>query len=59
MKLVYSENAVDDLIIGHPVPQAPDPESIRDMVFGDYVVRYAPREDIVIVLRIWQQYENR
>ena len=92
MKLIYSANAVNDLIrlrsfieeksptaaariakelvkridsllqypeMGRPVAFAPEPDSIRDMVFGDYVVRYVPRGDVLIVLRIWHHYENR
>jgi len=92
MKLIYSQEAVDDLIrlrafiaeknpaaaariaaelvsridslrmfpeIGHAVSLAPRPESVRDMVFGKYIVRYVPREDAVIVLRIWHHNENR
>jgi plasmid stabilization system protein ParE len=45
--------------IGHAVSLAPQPDSIRDMVFGKYIVRYVPRDDAVIVLRIWHHLENR
>ncbi|MBM4200137.1 MAG: type II toxin-antitoxin system RelE/ParE family toxin [Gammaproteobacteria bacterium] len=45
--------------MGHSVALAPEPKSIRDMVFGDYVVRYIPRGEVLIVLRIWHHYENR
>jgi plasmid stabilization system protein ParE len=44
---------------GQPVPAAPAPESIRDMIFGSYTVRYVPRKDVVIILRIWHQREDR
>lgn len=92
MKLVYSEQAVGDLVrlrafiaqndssaaarvaaeliarmdylclfpaMGVEVGQAPDPSAIRDAVFGSYVVRYSPRDEVIIVLRIWHHYENR
>ncbi|MCH2559519.1 MAG: type II toxin-antitoxin system RelE/ParE family toxin [Alcanivorax sp.] len=41
-----------------PVPLAPDPDSIRDMVFGHYVVRYSVHPSVVIVLRIWHGREG-
>ena len=45
--------------MGRPVQLAPDPTTIREMIYGKYIVRYAPREDAVIILRIWHQLENR
>ncbi len=45
--------------IGREVTQAPDPAAIRDAIFGRYVVRYVPRADVIIVLRIWHHYEDR
>lgn len=45
--------------IGVSVPSAPDPDSIRDMVFGKYIVRYSLHTEAVIVLRIWHHYEDR
>ena len=54
---------IDDLMafpeIGHAVLQAPEPTAIRDMVFGNYVVRYVPRDEVVIILRIWHHFESR
>ena len=44
--------------VGTPVPLAPDPESIRDMVFGKYVVRYSVHSSAVIILRIWHGLEG-
>ena len=44
--------------MGRPVTEAPDPEMVRDMVFGRYVVRYAlpeedaVREELVVILRV-------
>ena len=45
--------------MGRPVPLAPDPESIRDAVFGKYVIRYSVHSETVVILRIWHHYENR
>ena len=45
--------------IGRPVTLAPDPKSIRDAVFGKYVIRYSVHSQTVVVLRIWRHYENR
>ena len=45
--------------MGHAVLLAPEPSSIRDMVFGDYVVRYVPRDEVLIILRVWHHYERR
>lgn len=45
--------------IGRPVEAAPDPEIIREMVFGKYVIRYAAHQDVVAVLRIWHRFEKR
>lgn len=45
--------------IGTPVNQAPNPESIRDMFFDKYVVRYSVHTDTVIILRIWHGLESK
>ena len=45
--------------LGRAAGPAPGPEALRDFVFGNYVVRYVPRADAVIVLRIWHHYEDR
>ena len=44
---------------GRPVPQVPDPETVRDLVFGNYVVRYSVHADVVVILRVWHRRENR
>ena len=92
MKLVYSEDAVADLIrlrqfiadhdpnaaariagdlvaridnlcsfpeIGRPVSHAPQPDTVRDFIFGKYVVRYPLHDHALVVLRIWHHYESR
>lgn len=91
MKLVYTDEAIDDLIrlrefiavhnptaaariaselvgkiellpdfpnMGTPVEMAPVPDSIRDMVFGKYVVRYSLHTSAIIILRVWHGLEG-
>lgn len=45
--------------LGRGVPQAPTPDTIRDFVFGNYVVRYAIHTSAITILRVWHHYENR
>jgi len=45
--------------MGKPVDSAPDREVIRDMVFGNYTVRYAIHGEVLVILRLWHHYENR
>ncbi len=45
--------------MGVEVPQAPQPGTLRDMVFGNYVVRYAAQTESIVVLRLWHHLENR
>ena len=44
--------------MGKPVPQAPAPEFIRDLIRGDYVVRYLIKNDLITILRIWHGKEE-
>ncbi|UQG55893.1 type II toxin-antitoxin system RelE/ParE family toxin [Marinobacter sp. M3C] len=44
--------------IGTPVEMAPVPDSIRDMVFGKYVVRYSVHTSAIITLRVWHGLEG-
>ena len=44
--------------MGVPVEVAPIPGSIRDMVFGKYVVRYSVHESAIIILREWHHLEG-
>ncbi|WP_083001308.1 type II toxin-antitoxin system RelE/ParE family toxin [Halomonas sp. GT] len=39
--------------VGAPVEMAPVPDSVRDMVFGKYVVRYSVHATAIIALRVW------
>ena len=44
--------------MGTPVEMAPAPDSIRDMVFGKYVVRYSVHTSVIIILRVWHGLEG-
>lgn len=45
--------------MGVEVEHAPQPAEVRDMVFGNYVVRYSVHTEALAILRIWHHYENR
>ncbi|MEO6967260.1 MAG: type II toxin-antitoxin system RelE/ParE family toxin [Rhodanobacteraceae bacterium] len=45
--------------MGNAVEAAPDPEAVRDMVFGNYIVRYVVSPRTIAVLRLWHHFENR
>lgn len=44
--------------LGTAVALAPIPESVRDMVLGQYVVRYSLHASAIIILRIWHGLEG-
>jgi plasmid stabilization system protein ParE len=44
--------------MGTPVEMAPVPDSVRDMVFGKYVVRYSVHASAIINLRVWHGFEG-
>jgi plasmid stabilization system protein ParE len=44
--------------MGRPVELAPRPETIRDFVFGDYIVRYSIHDNALTILRIWHHLED-
>ena len=44
--------------MGAPVQMAPVPDSVRDMVFGKYVVRYSVHASAIIILRVWHGFEG-
>lgn len=44
--------------MGTPVEMAPVPDSVRDMVFGKYVVRYSVHASVIIILRVWHGLEG-
>ncbi|MBE7528106.1 type II toxin-antitoxin system RelE/ParE family toxin [Betaproteobacteria bacterium PRO4] len=43
---------------GVEVELAPQPGVVRDMVFGNYIVRYAAQMEVIVILRIWHHLEN-
>jgi len=44
--------------MGTPFELAPVPDSIRDMVFGKYIVRYSVHVSAIIILRVWHELEG-
>jgi plasmid stabilization system protein ParE len=44
--------------MGTPVEIAPVPDSVRDMFFGKYVVRYSVHATAIIILRVWLEGER-
>ena len=36
--------------LGREVSQAPEPQAVRDMVFGNYIVRYSIHANALVVL---------
>ena len=46
-------------LLGAKVSRAPNPDSVRDLVIGNYLARYLVHEKEIYVLRIWHQKENR
>lgn len=49
----------DAPLMGRTVNAASDPRTIRDMVFGNYIMRYAVTTRSVAVLRVWHHFERR
>lgn len=45
--------------MGRRVEQAPDPDTVRDAIFGNHVVRYVFYRQTVAILRVWHHYEFR
>jgi addiction module RelE/StbE family toxin len=39
--------------------QAPEPEMVRDLIIGDYIVRYLVRSNEINILRVWHHKEER
>ncbi len=46
-------------LIGVEVEEAPDPEMVRDLIIGNYIVRYLVYSNEVHILRIWHHKERR
>ncbi|TAN06047.1 MAG: type II toxin-antitoxin system RelE/ParE family toxin [Rhodanobacteraceae bacterium] len=49
----------DAPLMGSTVAGAPDPQGIRDMVFGNHIVRYVVTARSIAVLRVWHYFESR
>lgn len=45
--------------VGVAVEHAPPPAEVRDMVFGNYIVRYSVHSQALAVLRVWHHFEQR
>ncbi|HEX7326432.1 MAG TPA: type II toxin-antitoxin system RelE/ParE family toxin [Rhodanobacteraceae bacterium] len=45
--------------MGARVERAREPADIRDMVFGNYVVRYSIHARAIAILRVWHHFEER
>ncbi len=45
--------------IGVEVEEAPNPEIVRDLILGNYIIRYLLKTKEVLILRLWHHKENR
>jgi len=45
--------------IGVEVDEAPNPEVVRDLILGNYIVRYLLASNELHILRIWHHKEER
>ena len=45
-------------LIGTKVDRASNPEAVRDLIVGNYLVRYLIQETEIYVLRIWHHRED-
>lgn len=45
--------------MGVQVGLAPKPELVRDLIIGNYIVRYLIRADEISILRLWHHKELR
>ena len=45
--------------LGVEVPQAPNPEMIRDLIIANYIVRYLVNAKKIYILRVWHHKEDR
>jgi len=44
--------------LGVKVSEAPNPELVRDLILGGYIVRYLILDKTINILRIWHQREE-
>lgn len=45
--------------LGVPVSAAPDPETVRDLILDDYIVRYSVYSEHIVILKVWHHREQR
>ncbi len=45
--------------IGVEVDEAPDSQTVRDLILGNYIVRHLVNTKALFILRIWHHKENR
>jgi len=45
--------------LGIEAELAPEPEKIRDLIIGNYIVRYLIHSEQIYILRIWHHKEER
>jgi len=45
--------------LGIEVQQAPNPEMVRDLIIGNYIVRYLIRSKKIDILRVWHHKQDR
>jgi len=45
--------------LGTEVQLAPNPEMIRDLIVGNYIIRYLVQPKRIDILRVWHHKENR
>jgi len=45
--------------LGVEVELAPEPEKIRDLIIGNYIVRYLIHTEQIYILRVWHHKEER
>ena len=44
--------------IGVEVSSAPNPEIMRDLIFGNYIIRYLILDKTINILRMWHHKED-
>lgn len=57
--IVRTENLCRFPLMGRNIDHAPDSGTLREMVCGNYVVRYSIHADAIAILRIWHHFETR
>jgi len=50
---------VDHPCLGVAINHADAPENMRQLIVGNYIVRYQFSEELILILRIWHQKEDR